>query len=411
MARNVADVRIRADDGRGYLTLDRRRFMAKLISIAGGGAAATVFPMLVGGDAAAEALTDDDGRPTAEEITFITPAQRDVLYGLPTTHPRGANIELGEGEFILDRTIGLPSNTTIRGQGDETRLVLAPDSNCHVFANANHRCGNSNITIGHLSVFGNGDRQHRLASHKATAFACGMYFKASENIDLHDLTFHDIRQTAMHFNSTVGVMVERAVCDRLGWSGASTSGSSSLYLSLKVTDAGRDVMHSAVHLDGGNGVYCVADVGTTTGNGIMLDSAYAPLSHVVVKGVARRCMRGVALVGSKKHALKNVFLSGDFSENRETGVMISNAANVTVCEATIRNNPQSGLLMQGKRGGRAVLVLDCDISGNGEDIAEVHGSRDNWIFSPTHGAGERPASNVRTLASTKHRGLSELCRN
>lgn len=338
------------------------------------------------------------------ETLTVTPDQVAVLYELQTRWPDGISIELTEGEFEVDRTVLLPSNVSIRGQGiGRTTVSLKPASNCHLFTNADHNGGNANYEFSGFSVIGHGDTQVRPPNHKPLTFCCAAYFKRCRNVLFEDMHFYDIRQTAMHFNSTVGVLIRGVECERLGWSGVSTSEASDMWVEVKVSDAGRDVMHSAIHFDGGVGVYCDADVSQTTGNGIMLDSAFSAFSHCVVRGSGTTCKRGVSLSGSAVNALENVVISGDFSGNREVGVMVSNSANVVVSGAKIRDNGTIGLLMQGRNGGTGVTVVDSDISGNPEDVSEQHASRGNWVFSASRGLAAGLAPNQRSLKERKPR--------
>jgi len=340
-----------------------------------------------------------DKTASSSPTLMVSPDQIDVLYELSSNWPEGVDILLSEGEFLVDRTILVPSNVSVRGQGvDQTTVILKPGSNCHLFTNADHQNGNANLAFSDFAVIGNGDSQVRPPDHKPLTFCCATYFKRCRTVSLENMTFYDIRQTAMHFNSTVGVVIKAVECSRLGWSGVSTSEGSDMWVEVKVSDAGRDVMHSAIHFDGGVGVYCNADVSDTTGNGIMLDSAFSAFSHCVVRGSATTCKRGVSLSGSAVKPLENVFISGDFSDNREVGVMVSNAANVVLSQAKLCGNGTVGLLMQGRNGGCGVTVFETDISGNLEDISEVHASQDNWVFSPSGGMAAAVRPNMRSLS-------------
>lgn len=308
-------------------------------------------------------------------------------------------IRLVEGHYRFDRTLLIPSRTEIRGAGKErTTVELLPGSNCHLFTNADHARGNVEISASGFRVVGNGDSQTRPSEAKALTFACAFYFKRCRNLSIVGVDFFDIRQTAMHFNGSVGITVLECHCRRLGWSGLSTSDASALHCSLTVEDAGRDHMHSAIHLDGGVGITCEAIVSDTTGNGIMLDSAYGELSNCVVRGSATGCKRGVSLSGSAVKPLENVLISGDFSHNREIGIMVSNSAHVTIHQARVVGNGEAGILMQGRNGGRGVIVFDCELRDNGENVREIHASAGNWVHAaPPLAALEAFAPNSRTL--------------
>lgn len=74
MPHKVTREMIEAYDEYTHLTLDRRRFMAKLTKLAGSGAAAAaIAPMLASNYARAETVPADDPRLTIEEVTFPGP--------------------------------------------------------------------------------------------------------------------------------------------------------------------------------------------------------------------------------------------------------------------------------------------------------------------------------------------------
>lgn len=330
----------------------------------------------------------------------VSPKDVSALYNLADDHgTTGCDVVLEEGEYFIERTVRLPSNTTIVGRGaGRTKLTLLPNSNCHVFTNA--EAGGKNICCSQFSVAGNGDSQSRPPDWKPLTFACAFYFRNVESIICTDMSFDDIRQTALHFNNAVNIVTSGIRARKLGWSGVSTSNASNIWVEADVSDAGLDVMHSAIHMDGGVGVYVEARVAATTGNGIMLDSAFAPLRNCVVKGSASACKRGVSLSGAAETALENVAISAEVVRNREVGIMISNASNVTVMNSKIVDNGKYGILFQGRRGGSACNVCDTTIEGHELDVAELHASSSNWHFVAPLNAKSPPlpAANRRHLS-------------
>lgn len=331
----------------------------------------------------------------------IGPADAAMLYRLAEEFPDGVNIRLGPGDFIISQTIYLPSNTSIIGAGKKrTHIILAPASHCHLFTNVDHQRGNSNLTFRKFSVVGNGDSQERQPHHKALTFCCALYIKNTRRLLVEDVDFFDIRQTATHFNGSKGIVVRRCDMSKLGWSGVSTSGTSNMQVDVSVSDAGRDNMHSAIHLDGGIGIHCRADVSATTGNGIMLDSTYSELRNVVVEGSAKQCKRGVSLSGSAVKPLEVVLISGRFCDNAEVGVMISNARSVTLSGCEVTGNGEVGVLFQGRNGGRDSIVFNSKISGNPENVKELHASGGNWVFSGDVEVSESVGVNVRSILAS-----------
>jgi hypothetical protein len=339
-------------------------------------------------------------RPSSQGNSIsIGPADVAALYRLGETFPGGVTIHLGPGDYVIGQTIYLPSNIAIIGAGKaRTRIILAPASHCHLFTNLDHKSGNTGLTFRDFSVEGNGDSQERQPHHKALTFCCAIYMKNTRRVLVEDVDFSDIRQTATHFNGSEGVIVRRSVMRKLGWSGVSTSGTSNLQVDVTVSDAGRDEMHSAIHLDGGIGVHCRADVSATTGNGIMLDSTYSALRNVVVEGSASGCKRGVSLSGSAVKPLEVVLISGKFCDNAEIGVMVSNAQYVTLSGCEITGNGEVGVLFQGRNGGRDCIVFGSEVSGNPEDVKEIHASGGNWVFSGDVAADGLAAINVKNFA-------------
>lgn len=326
----------------------------------------------------------------------LSPSDMRDLYAVAQRFPDGCDMRLSEGEYLIDKTIRLPSNTRIMGAGSGlTRLTLAPGSNCHMFVIDGDR-GARNLSFSHFSVDGCGDRQERPADSKALTFCCAIYLRGICSVIAHDLEFENIRQTAMHFNTCINVAATDIRAKRLGWSGVSTSRASNVTISAEVTDAGRDKMHSGIHVDGGTGVFVDAVVTHTTGNGIMIDSAFSALRNCVVTGVVYECRRGVSLSGSGEKALENVVISGDFSNNRDAGVMVSNSNGVAIVNSKIRNNGEHGVLFQGRNGGSRCIVHNCDVAGNGQNFGHLHESADNWIFSDV-ARPESASINLRTL--------------
>jgi hypothetical protein len=323
-------------------------------------------------------------------VLTVEPGAEDQFNDLPARYPDGVSLHLVEGHYKIGATIVLPPNSSIVGAGkDKTVLELLPHSDCHLFINEQRKGPKENYVFEGFRVEGNSERQERPADSKALTFCCAMYFKQAQHIQIRDVNFYDIRQTAMHFNNSDHIHASDCHCETLGWSGLSTSNGSNLFCDITVQNSGLDDRHSAIHLDGGVGVHCIAQVDQTTGNGIMLDSTFGHLTHVVVEGRASTSKRGVSLSGSGDNRLANVLIKGHFHDNREIGVMVSNADNVIVTDAVIENNAEVGLLMQGRNGGNGVVAYGCDIRDNGENVQERHASHSNWVFetaSPVSGA-------------------------
>lgn len=324
-------------------------------------------------------------RPLERAHIEITPETVETLYALCETYPNGVDVRLSEGHFQITRTVKIPSNFTLTGKGPgKTKLEMMPHSNCHLFTNSDWTDkGNDNIVLRGFSVEGNSAQQEKPEGMRSLTFCCAIYMRQVRSILVEDCTFHDIRQTAAHFTHSAGVIVRGFKADGLGWSGVSTTNSNNVWVEdCHVSNAGGDVMHSAIHIDGGLGVYIDAHVSDTTGNGVMLDSLHAHLVSAIVKGSAKRCRRGVSLSGASIHDLRSVYIEGDFSDNSEVGVMVSNSSAVAVAHSRMTGNGHHGILFQGKNGGRETVVVDCEITGNEiADIKNAHASHGNWVFT------------------------------
>jgi SAM-dependent methyltransferase len=303
----------------------------------------------------------------------IQPHEVGKLYDLWHAYPKGCDVELTPGEFYLRRTVHLNPGTRIRGIGRGiTTLILEPDSNCHMFTNVISQYGSHNFGVGSMSIVGNGDRQNKRDGDSAITFACAFYFADAYSIIAEEIDFFDIRQTALHFNNCVNVVVESVTCRRLGWSGVSTSNASNIYIRrTQIEDAGRDIRHSGIHIDGGVGVYIDAQVRDTTGSGIMLDSSYSLLQGCVVQGTVEGCQKGVSLSGVGERPIQDVVIRGSYCRSSEVGVMISNSSNVAVIGARIEENTDCGILITGKAGGKNCLISECRILNNGTPIRET----------------------------------------
>ena len=312
----------------------------------------------------------------------------------------GGVVHLPPGELVVDETIQLPSDVTIIGAGVErTTVTLAPGASCHVFTNADHARGNQGIHLQGFRLEGNLRAQPRPADLKGITFACGGYFKRVQHLRVQDVLAHGIRQTAFHFNHCEHVVIDGLEADELGWSGVSTSGTDDIVLRrVVVTRSGLDVRHSGIHLDGGTGAHVEAVVDGSTGNGIMLDSKFSPLSDVVVHGMARRSLRGLSLSGDHEHELRNVVVSGEYSDNRECGLLVSNASNVFIVDAAITANGQAGVVIQGKAGSPHCVVARSRIAGSPDLIVERDG---NHVAYVTESALTPRRAEAEALAPTE----------
>ena len=338
-------------------------------------------------------------------VVAADPASPGSIHRAVAAIVGSGTVFLGPGEHVVDSTIELPSGVSLVGTGAaSTTITLAPGSSCHVFTNNDHAKGNEAIELRGFTLEGNMRTQPRPADLQGITFACGGYFKRVKHLVVQDVVARGIRQTAFHFNHCKHVMIERLEADELGWSGVSTSGTDDIVLrSVVVTNSGLDVRHSGMHLDGGTGAYVDAAIDTCTDNGIMLDSKFSPLSDVVVCGVVRRSMRGLSLSGNHEKALSKVHVSGDFSDNREVGVLVSNASNVFIVGTTTASNGSAGIVIQGRSGSPHCVVASSHITGSPDLVVERDGNHVAYVTEtveiPTLAPVEPLATSPATAAN------------
>lgn len=315
----------------------------------------------------------------------------------------GGTVYLDGDVYHIDTTIRLPSKIRIRGRGpEETILRLVDGAGCHVFSNADHENGNELISFADFMIDGNMEKQEKPPGVDALSFCSGAYFKTVSRIDVRGVRVKDMRQTGLHFNNCVTVRISEFSAWRVGWSGISTSGTDDITIEGQVREAGLDVLHSGIHLDGGQGAFFRGIVDTVTGNGIMLDSKYREFGLCKIDAQVTRAKRGVSLSGDHQNSLANVLITGRFYENREVGIMVSNSAHVIITDSTISKNPQYGVLFQGRNGGRECLIFNSQFVGNGLDIAELHESGLNYFFGNVFHDGEK------TKLSTSRPGVAGI---
>ena len=328
----------------------------------------------------------------------------------------GSVIIAPEGEFHFESTIYVPSGVQIVGAGiGKTKFILSDWANCHFFTNADHPRGNEDIVFQGFSMIGNMENQERPENHKPLTFACGIYLKHVKNVTVSDISAYGIRQTTAHFSKCQSVRVDRLYSNKVGWSGVSTSGTDKAYFDTVVHDSGLDKMHSAIHIDGGQGVIVKYLISKSTGNGLMLDSAFSSLTDVSCVGSSTDCLRGVSLSGDHTNTLRAVTLKVDSYANRQCGVMISNSSSCHIFDSRIIGNGKYGILFQGRNGGRDCVVSNTEVFGHESDICELHASGNNAIVDPTGwgAAKSNPVLNFETgspsQAKANSANLRKLC--
>lgn len=312
----------------------------------------------------------------AESLPDLT-EELDRLAALPGEH------HLPAGAYRVSRTISLSDGCHIVGAGDmKTTLVLADGVNNNMFTNSAYWTNgtNNDIRISNLRLNGNQKRQFKPESEKRLSFCNGVYLANVTDCVFDNLVIENVLQTSLHFRRCTTVRINGLQTQDLGWSGISTSGTSDLEArDFYIYNSGNDHRHSAVHLDGGKGAFLHGEVKKCVGNGVMLDSSFAPFSHALVQVEARYCMRGISLIGSGDVQVHSVLLSGCHVADNDIGIMLSNAHSSFVSDCRIDTSTEVGLLFQGRAGGFDNTAVNCRFSGNARDMEERHKSRNNRL--------------------------------
>lgn len=309
----------------------------------------------------------------------------DITEELQAMVEKGGECTLPPGTFRVMRTIRLPSNLDLRGSGElETTLVLGNGVNNNLFTNAaygNRGIRDRDIFVSNLRINGNQPAQVKPKTERRLSFCNGFYFADADNCCFSRVILENILQTALHFRGCSNIRICDMKSQDLGWSGVSSSGTHGITVTdFLIHNSGNDHRHSAVHLDGGGKAYLRGAVTKCVGNGIMLDSSFAPFSHAVVEVEASDCMRGVSLVGSGEEQVQTILIAGCYVHDNDVGIMVSNAHGAFVHGCTIERNREYGLLFQGRAGGSDSFAARCQFAENAVDVAQIHASKNNVLI-------------------------------
>ena len=339
------------------------------------------------------------------DITHVLQRRIDELIG------EWQCIVLPPGRFEISRTILLPSDFAIRGTGHrQTTLCLADATNDHMFTNMDHRHGNHDIRIANLHLEGNAANQGKREGDKRLSYCNMVYFRRVSQAKFVDLSARSCRQTVLHFNHCNGIEISGLDCTDLGWNGVSTSGTDDIVIrDTRVTNAGLDTMHSAIHLDGGSGSYIECVIDKCTGNGVMLDSKFSSLDKSTVKAVCSECKRGISLSGDHHNGLRNVLVRRSTLRNNDIGLMVSNAENVFVDETSISDSRETGILLQGKLGGREVCISDTEFLRNAVNLTSSPESTGSYFSGISDQLGDKDPVDVADSLVDKYIDVCAVC--
>lgn len=274
-------------------------------------------------------------------------------------------IHLDVDVLKVSKTIWLYSNIEIIGKKNKTVIILEKGSNCHIISNK-EAC--ENIRLENLYFQGNGYDQKREGGNKELAFSCAVYLKSCNNIRINNIYAENIRQTGIHLSSCNNAKMNDIFVKTVGWSVLSTYNSSSVEVNrISGTNAGLDIQHSGIHIDGGRDIFINDSyIAYCTGNGIMFDNTAGDLNNFgISRSFVSNCKRGVSLSANHKKEMSGGRLNF-VSTNNEVGAMIANSQNIQIVESIIFNN-KKGLELQGRRGVDNVVLKNNKIINNGEN--------------------------------------------
>ncbi len=290
---------------------------------------------------------------------------------------------LPKGHYQIRRTILLYNNTSLLGAKNKgTKITLASGVNDNMLTNEDHIKGNCNIKVENIWLDGNAVQQSKPEDEKRLSFCNIFYFKNAHKIQLLKIKATNCKQTAMHFNNSKNIVIDKLKAIGMGWSGISTSGTDNIKATqVYVFDSGNETRHSAVHFDGGIGSYFEGVVEKCTGNGIMLDSKYSPFNKSVIKAKCIDCKRGIAMFGAQKSRINNVLIQNSNVIKNEIGILISNTKDIFVSHCNFQQNTQFGISLQGKYGNSGTTIINSNFQDNDKDTREVANSSSLYLIN------------------------------
>lgn len=108
------------------------------------------------------------------------PSIQDAINSLP---PTGGVVFIPAGTYIISETIKIPGNVTLIGEGFNTYLKLADDSNINIIENMHPKIWiDTNIVIANMRIDGNGEHQ--------TAPVHGIFLYTAPNAHIENVWAH-----------------------------------------------------------------------------------------------------------------------------------------------------------------------------------------------------------------------------
>lgn len=127
------------------------------------------------------------------EIEYSGVDAGEVIQNVIDKLTTGGRIFVRTGEYTINTTITLPSDTFLEGESHSVVLKVGDNSNVNVIENANKTSGNSNIIIANIEINGNSANQ--------TANIKGIYFENVINGEIRDCIIYDFKYSCIHLKS------------------------------------------------------------------------------------------------------------------------------------------------------------------------------------------------------------------
>jgi hypothetical protein len=116
------------------------------------------------------------------------------------------------------------------------------------------------------------------------------------------------------------------------------------------------------------------------------------------------CKRGVSLSGDHENVISNVVVQGNYSRNREVGVLVSNSNNVFITNTTTIMNGLSAIVLQGEKGANNITIVNSDFD---QEVKISNGSTDINIYGNNKELGSTLLQNDGISGLPQNQSLEE----
>jgi hypothetical protein len=309
----------------------------------------------------------------------VTSTAPGAIHDVLATVPRGgAIVRLPSGRHRLDRPLELPASTTLVGRGRGT-TVLEPATPGPAIVAADRR----HVSVRDLTISG-GTIALDGVGH-ATVAAVELLDAPGDAIALTACDDATLQDVAIRRPAATGVLA--ISCRRLAAS------------DVAVTGAGAARTGSGVHLDATTDSALAVAVDGASAAGVIVDATSGPSRAIALAVEVTGAERGVVVRSGLDHPAERVTVTGRIAANRVAGIVLTNAADVTVLDATVEDNGHHGVLLEGRTGARRTTLLRVRATGHEVDVAIEGGSRDTLVV-PSAAATATATTAARRATAT-----------